>query len=173
MSGNVYGEGVYFGINASVSAKYSLPDPNGIRYMLNCSVLVGDYTLGTKGIKTPPVKSVEPPDWYDSVCDNVMFPSMFVIFNDIQAYPKYLIVFRQKSMAPWHPIDLMTSKTVEIPKKAEISLPPQKPPNELKPTSQQPPKIPGESIKSSQEIKRNKLMIVYNFKLAMGGDCSY
>ncbi len=32
-------------------------------------------------------------DLFDSSTDNVNNPSMFIIFNDIQAYPEYLITF--------------------------------------------------------------------------------
>ena len=101
ITGNVYGEGVYFAVDASVSAKHSLLDANGNRYIFLCSALNGEYTLSTKGIKTPPVKNIETQEWYDSVCDNFISPTMFIIFNDIQAYPKYLIIFRQHSLSPW------------------------------------------------------------------------
>ena len=111
ISANIYGEGVYFAAEAIVAAKYSTPDMNGTRYMFYCSILVGDFTNGTKGIVSPPVKNVETQEWYDSVCDNVSSPSTFVIFNDVQAYPEYLIIFRQKSTVPWNFIDLMAQRS--------------------------------------------------------------
>ena len=70
---------------------------NGYSYMFYCSVLVGDYTAGRNGLKTTPAKNNETQEWYDSVCDNCQCPSMFVIFNDVAAYPTYLIIFRQQS----------------------------------------------------------------------------
>ena len=76
-----------------MSAKYSTPDPNGFRYMYRCRVLTGDYTAGRNGIKEAPVKDINNQCWYHSVVDNVSSPSMFVIFNDNQAYPEYLITF--------------------------------------------------------------------------------
>ena len=97
LSDNVYGDGVYFALKATVSAKYSAPDMNGYSYMFYCSVLVGDYKDGTKGLKSTPIKSIETQEWYDSVCDNCLCPSMFVIFNDVAAYPTYVVIFRQQS----------------------------------------------------------------------------
>jgi poly [ADP-ribose] polymerase 10/14/15 len=42
----------------------------------------------------PPAKNTTSAQLYDSVTDNISRPSMFVVFNDIQAYPEYLITFR-------------------------------------------------------------------------------
>ena len=91
---------MYFAVNASLSAKYSLPDMLGNRFILFCRVYTGDYTTGIKGIKTPPIKDIETQQWYDSVCDNTTAPTMFVIFSDVQAYPTHLVIFRQRSNLP-------------------------------------------------------------------------
>lgn len=61
--------------------------------MYQAKVLVGNYTHGQSGMITPPAKSGNASDLYDSVTDNTAGPSMFVVFNDIQAYPEYLITF--------------------------------------------------------------------------------
>uniref|UniRef100_A0A8C8SNN8 Poly [ADP-ribose] polymerase n=1 Tax=Pelusios castaneus TaxID=367368 RepID=A0A8C8SNN8_9SAUR len=92
------GNGTYFAVQASYSAQdtYSRPDLNGRKYMYLARVLTGEYCAGSGGLITPPPKSVaDPTDLYDSVTDNMAHPSMFVIFNDIQAYPEYLITFRR------------------------------------------------------------------------------
>uniref|UniRef100_A0A8C0AX93 Poly [ADP-ribose] polymerase n=1 Tax=Buteo japonicus TaxID=224669 RepID=A0A8C0AX93_9AVES len=92
------GNGTYFAVDASYSAQdtYSRPDMNGRRYMYLARVLTGQYCAGSKGLITPPPKNpADPTDLYDSVVDNVNNPTMFVIFNDIQAYPEYLITFRK------------------------------------------------------------------------------
>ena len=91
--GAVYGNGVYFAQDASMSAKYSNPDVNGYRYMYRCKVLTGDFTLGQNGLREAPINDISVPRWYHSVADNVSSPTMFVIFNDNQAYPEYLISF--------------------------------------------------------------------------------
>ncbi|NXL45205.1 PAR14 polymerase, partial [Podilymbus podiceps] len=91
-----FGNGTYFAVNASYSAHdtYSRPDANGKKYMYLARVLVGEYSQGTKGSITPAAKSASNSiDLFDSSTDNVNQPSMFIIFNDIQAYPEYLITF--------------------------------------------------------------------------------
>lgn len=91
-----FGNGTYFAVNASYSANdlYSRPDANGKKYMYLARVLVGEYSLGIKGSITPAKKNVSNSvDLYDSSTDNVTQPTMFIIFNDIQAYPEYLITF--------------------------------------------------------------------------------
>ena len=62
--------------------------------MYYASVLTGDYTQGQSGMRVPPVMSSNQSRLYDSVVDNVSGPGMFIIFNDTQAYPDYLITFK-------------------------------------------------------------------------------
>uniref|UniRef100_A0A8C3BJI8 Poly [ADP-ribose] polymerase n=1 Tax=Cairina moschata TaxID=8855 RepID=A0A8C3BJI8_CAIMO len=91
-----YGNGTYFAVHASYSAHdtYSKPDVDGKKYMYMARVLVGEYSQGFRGSITPAAKSAsDSVDLYDSSTDNVNNPSMFIIFNDIQAYPEYLITF--------------------------------------------------------------------------------
>ncbi|XP_077990954.1 uncharacterized protein LOC144445286 [Glandiceps talaboti] len=93
-----YGAGSYFAVNSSYSASttYSPPDPTtGNRYVYQAKVLTGEFTRGQQGMLVPPSKSgSDPTDCYDSVTDNVQNPSLFVVFNDVMAYPDYLITFR-------------------------------------------------------------------------------
>ncbi|XP_048340457.1 protein mono-ADP-ribosyltransferase PARP14 [Sphaerodactylus townsendi] len=90
------GNGTYFAVNANYSAQdtYATPDPNGRKCMYLARVLTGDFTVGKRNQITPPPKTPGGFDWYDSVTDNLANPSMFVIFHDTQAYPEYLITFR-------------------------------------------------------------------------------
>ncbi|CAN8218485.1 unnamed protein product [Coccothraustes coccothraustes] len=91
-----FGNGTYFAVNASYSAhdQYSMPDMNGKKYMYLARVLVGEYSVGKKGSITPARKNFSNSvELYDSSTDNVSQPTMFIIFNDIQAYPEYLITF--------------------------------------------------------------------------------
>ncbi|XP_040214275.1 protein mono-ADP-ribosyltransferase PARP15-like [Rana temporaria] len=93
----VYGNGTYFAVNANYSAieTYSNPDGYKERHMYLARVLTGLYCNGRRGMITPPAKNAaNSTDCYDSVTDNVQNPSMFVIFNDVQAYPEYHIVFQ-------------------------------------------------------------------------------
>uniref|UniRef100_A0A8C5TV02 Poly [ADP-ribose] polymerase n=1 Tax=Malurus cyaneus samueli TaxID=2593467 RepID=A0A8C5TV02_9PASS len=91
-----FGNGTYFAVHARYSARdaYSIPDVNGKKHMYLAQVLTGQYCAGRKGLIAPPPRSPsDPTDLYDSVVDNESNPSVFVIFNDIQAYPQYLITF--------------------------------------------------------------------------------
>ncbi|KAI8490330.1 positive regulation of interleukin-4-mediated signaling pathway [Branchiostoma belcheri] len=96
--GAINGNGVYFACKASYSAdtNYATPDNDGLRHMYVARVLTGEYCKGKKDIKVPPSKDPNNPQSlirYDSVCDNVANPTAFVIFQDAQAYPEYLIKF--------------------------------------------------------------------------------
>ena len=93
-TGAMYGNGSYFAVGPTYSAnRYAKPDAQGHKRMYLALVLVGDHTLGNAGMIVPPAKS-NTTDLYDSVTDNVANPTMFVIFNDIQAYPEFLITFQ-------------------------------------------------------------------------------
>uniref|UniRef100_A0A4W5QB53 Poly [ADP-ribose] polymerase n=1 Tax=Hucho hucho TaxID=62062 RepID=A0A4W5QB53_9TELE len=90
----VYGQGVYFAVNSALSVQdqYSPPNADGHKFVFVTKVLTGDFTQGSHSMKTAPLKeSSEIPLRYDSVADKTDNPSLFVIFNDTQAYPEYLI----------------------------------------------------------------------------------
>ncbi|XP_034966643.2 protein mono-ADP-ribosyltransferase PARP14 [Zootoca vivipara] len=93
-----YGNGTYFAVNAQYSASdtYSKPEADGKKYMYLARVLTGEYCPGEQKIVVPkPKNAADPTVLFDSVTDNVSNPSLFVIFNDIQAYPEYLITFKK------------------------------------------------------------------------------
>ncbi|XP_067113157.1 protein mono-ADP-ribosyltransferase PARP14-like isoform X1 [Osmerus mordax] len=91
--GAAFGNGSYFAVDPSYSANgYAKPDAKGHKRMYLALVLVGDHTLGNPSLIVPPAKSGTT-DLYDSVTDNGAKPTMFVIFNDVQAYPEFLITF--------------------------------------------------------------------------------
>ncbi|XP_044130402.1 protein mono-ADP-ribosyltransferase PARP15-like [Bufo gargarizans] len=92
----MYGNGTYFAVNAIYSARqFSPPDANGHKHLYLARVLTGVFCAGKKDMVAPPAKNpANPTDLYDSVTDNPANPSMFIIFNDIQAYPEYHITFQ-------------------------------------------------------------------------------
>ncbi|XP_050992247.1 protein mono-ADP-ribosyltransferase PARP10 isoform X2 [Labeo rohita] len=94
----VYGQGVYFAVNAalSVSDTYSPPNADGHKFIFVARVLTGDFTVGKYDYKTAPHKeSSDIPVRYHSVADQIGTPTLFVIFNDTQAYPEYLITCKK------------------------------------------------------------------------------
>ncbi|XP_069140966.1 LOW QUALITY PROTEIN: protein mono-ADP-ribosyltransferase PARP14-like [Argopecten irradians] len=90
-----FGDGVYFAVNASYSASntYSRPDPSGHKRMYLCKVITGEFTQGSRGMRVAPPKGTGHL-LFDSVVDTPANPGMYIIFNDTQAYPEYLITFQ-------------------------------------------------------------------------------
>ncbi|XP_075173094.1 protein mono-ADP-ribosyltransferase PARP14-like isoform X2 [Anomaloglossus baeobatrachus] len=91
----MYGNGTYFAVAASYSAqRFSPADASGQKHLYLARVLTGEFCGGRSGMLAPPAKSASNmTDLYDSVTDNPARPSMFIIFNDIQAYPEYHVTF--------------------------------------------------------------------------------
>ncbi|KAG8547822.1 hypothetical protein GDO81_027392 [Engystomops pustulosus] len=91
----MYGNGTYFAVNADYSARgYCPPDANRHKHLYLARVITGVFCIGRAGMVAPPAKNtLNSTDLYDSVTDNTASPSMFIIFNDIQAYPEYHITF--------------------------------------------------------------------------------
>ena len=89
----VYGYGVYFARDASYSFHYACGAGGGGAMYL-ARVLVGDYCKGRYGLLQPHPKDPNKITiLYDSVVDNISSPTIFVVFNDAQCYPEYIIRF--------------------------------------------------------------------------------
>ncbi|KAM6101020.1 LOW QUALITY PROTEIN: protein mono-ADP-ribosyltransferase PARP10 [Theristicus caerulescens] len=102
----LYGLGVYFAVDAAVSVReqYSPRSADGSKYVFVAKVLTGEYAVGGQGLRAPPLrKGAGAPLRYDSVVDNALQPAIFVIFNDTQAYPQYLITCRCRGAPPLSP----------------------------------------------------------------------
>jgi len=94
--GAIYGRGCYFARDASYSVAYADPDPQGNCFMYVVQVLTGEFTQGSSDLlATPAIDPQKTHIVYDSVVDNPTDPTIFVVFNDTQAYPEYLIVFKK------------------------------------------------------------------------------
>jgi len=90
-----FGKGVYFARNASYSSstRFSQPNKDRIQHMFLCRVIIGEYCCGVADAIVPP-----PRDGlvlFDSTVDDVSAPDIFVTYHDSQAYPEYLVRFRQ------------------------------------------------------------------------------
>jgi len=98
-NGAAYGDGVYFAKDAFISLTYSQPGSRSERCMYLARVLVGKYTAGKLGMKTPPAKDPSKPEiLFDSVVNKEENPTIFVVFNDYHVYPEYLITFTCKKL---------------------------------------------------------------------------
>nr|XP_003218265.2 PREDICTED: TCDD-inducible poly [ADP-ribose] polymerase [Anolis carolinensis] len=95
----MFGQGSYFARKASYSHNFSKRSPKGIHYMFLAKVLTGRYTVGNHTMRRPP--PVNPAsvtsDLYDSCVDNYFEPQIFVIFNDDQSYPYFVIQYEEVS----------------------------------------------------------------------------
>ncbi|KAL8607981.1 hypothetical protein ACOMHN_005536 [Nucella lapillus] len=89
-----YGQGVYFAVNSNYSThpQYSPVDPSGKRHVYQCKVLAGYATTGTHNMRVLPAR--DGPVLYDSATNDLQKPVMYVVFNDTQAYPEYLVTFK-------------------------------------------------------------------------------
>ncbi len=95
---HVYGRGVYFARDASLSANdmYSPADVDGLRRMYLARVLVGETCVGkSEDIEPSQPRSgaTSPIDLCDSTTDTKNRPSIFVTYKDNQQYPQFLITF--------------------------------------------------------------------------------
>jgi len=99
-----FGKGTYFARDAAYSSSttYSRPNAQGIQFMFLCRVIVGDYCKGVQDAITPAVRTGD--ILYDSTVDEMhdwkpndprSGPGIYVTYHDAQAYPEYLIKFKQ------------------------------------------------------------------------------
>ena len=100
--GTMYGQGVYFARDASYSTypHYSARDANDVQSIFLARVVVGEYCRGEKDALGPAERDPGTGALYDSTVDNVRDPSIFVTYNDGQAYPEYLVKFKQDGNPP-------------------------------------------------------------------------
>ena len=95
-NGTAYGQGSYFAVNSSKSNCYAKEDNKRSKFMFVAKVLAGSYTEGKSSYQRPPSKT-DPgnpaSDLYDSCVDKMSDPSIFVIFQNDQFYPEYIIEY--------------------------------------------------------------------------------
>ncbi|XP_060605777.1 protein mono-ADP-ribosyltransferase PARP12-like isoform X4 [Ruditapes philippinarum] len=90
-SGTVYGKGSYFATTSRYSNCYA--ELTAERAMFVVKILPGAYVRGSSEYKRPPHKDEDNPcsELYDSCVDNETNPQIFIIFDNNQIYPEYLI----------------------------------------------------------------------------------
>lgn len=99
--GTVYGKGAYFSTTSKYSHGYTKP-VNGSRYMFFARVLVGKYTMGTSDLARPPAIDPTRPFGilYDTCVNNMTNPNIFVVFDNEQCYPEFLIEYQDLAASP-------------------------------------------------------------------------
>ncbi|XP_041114046.1 protein mono-ADP-ribosyltransferase PARP11-like isoform X1 [Polyodon spathula] len=110
--GTVFGKGAYFARDAVYAAKFCKTSENHglilkkhdvapnvfqaqphFKSLFLVRVLVGSYTLGKSHYCRPPSKDMSYVNFYDSCVDDINNPKIFVVFDNNQIYPEYLIEF--------------------------------------------------------------------------------
>lgn len=92
-SGN-FGQGLYFGVNASYcDAGLVKENKDGSKEVFVCNVAIGETAKGEKNLRRPPPKDPKLPsgDIFDSCVDDPKNPSLYILFNQSQAYPSYIV----------------------------------------------------------------------------------
>ena len=93
-----YGQGIYFAVDASYSNYFSKAKGDRTRYMFLAKVLTGEFKRGEQNFRRPPLKDPSnlAGDLYDSCVDDENQSKIFVIFDNEQCYPSYLIKYYLK-----------------------------------------------------------------------------
>ncbi|KAK6179279.1 hypothetical protein SNE40_011678 [Patella caerulea] len=93
--GTKFGKGGYFAKTSHFSNRYCNKDDKE-RKMFVARALLGDSIMGHPSYARPPLKDPSNPssDLYDSCVDNMVNPMIFVLFNNNQVYPEYIITYR-------------------------------------------------------------------------------
>ncbi|XP_040886394.1 protein mono-ADP-ribosyltransferase PARP12 [Toxotes jaculatrix] len=90
--GTAFGKGSYFARDANYSHSYT--GDSDVKSMFVSQVLVGDFTRGSSHYCRPPSKDGGDVNFYDSCVDDVINPSIFVVFEKHQIYPEYLLQYK-------------------------------------------------------------------------------
>ncbi|EMP38483.1 Poly [ADP-ribose] polymerase 12 [Chelonia mydas] len=93
--GTNYGKGSYFARDAKYAHSYSQSAAKR-NTMFVARVLVGDFVKGNPAYVRPPQRAANMLTFYDSCVDNVLVPSIFVIFEKHQIYPEYIIDYSEE-----------------------------------------------------------------------------
>lgn len=88
--------GSYFAQDAKYSHSYT--SDTDVKSMFIARVLVGEYTKGSNDFRRPPSKDGGDINFFDSCVDNVLKPSIYVVFERQQIYPEYLLQYQDQSV---------------------------------------------------------------------------
>ncbi|XP_069502421.1 protein mono-ADP-ribosyltransferase TIPARP-like [Ambystoma mexicanum] len=93
----IYGQGSYFARKAKYSHRYAPCSPSGQHYVFLSKVLVGKSAPGICSYRRPPALVPEDPasDLFDSCVDSLKDPQIYVIFDNDQCYPYFIIQYEQ------------------------------------------------------------------------------
>ena len=95
---SAFGKGTYFARHSQYSSdpSYSSIDTGGIQHMFLCRVLVGEFHKGKPSLLQPNLKPGSKFDVYETTVNNIRNPTIFVTYQDNQAFPEFLVSFKMK-----------------------------------------------------------------------------
>ena len=87
---------MYFSINSCYADDFArrAADENGYRWMFLVEVITGQFALGKKNMVAAPQLPNSTDTLYDSVVDNLEYPTMYIVFKDTAAYPLYILTYK-------------------------------------------------------------------------------
>lgn len=91
--GRKLGQGTYFSSAAAYSVRFCDRGRGARRVVFLAKVLVGAWAKGSPDLVEPPHRDNERLERYDTTVDDVASPSIFCVFRDFQAVPRYLVEF--------------------------------------------------------------------------------
>ncbi|XP_067828123.1 protein mono-ADP-ribosyltransferase TIPARP-like [Heptranchias perlo] len=93
----LYGQGSYFARKASYSHRYAQRSEEGAHCMFLSKVLVGKHAVGKPAMRRPPALAPGDPssDLFNSCVDNLYEPHIFVLFENDQCFPYFVVKYRE------------------------------------------------------------------------------
>ena len=91
---------------------YSVREEDGTQQVILCRVICGESCLGNSSYDTQIPNKPNARHSYETMVDNLTYPIIYVVAKDNQAYPEFLISFKNNN----HTID--NSIVAAPPKKA-------------------------------------------------------
>jgi Poly(ADP-ribose) polymerase catalytic domain/WWE domain len=96
VNGSNHGKGLYFAESVQTSMPYSTSNDLYIKKMFLCRVAVGDWCKGRSDQIMPDPKPGSSKHFFDSVVDDCQKPKVYVVYNEAQIYPEYLVTFEER-----------------------------------------------------------------------------
>ena len=79
-----------------ISPRFSVPERDGTQHMILCRVICGESCLGNSTYDTQIPNKPNAHHSYETMVNSLTDPTIYVVAKDNQAYPEFLISFKNK-----------------------------------------------------------------------------